>query len=238
MNKTIRLFTTAAPVLLLMGSSGCTWGLGGGGSETTEMHRHFSRIGDIQTGVVVGDMDRVKAAGEWLASYEGLVDTNPQAKTSLEKMRAEASRISKASDLQSVAEATGRLAASCGSCHQATGGGPNFVVGSSPPMGDSEGAVMIRHLWAADRMWEGLVGPSTETWLAGTEALQQGWDRYRGAIEASHSPTAARKFVDEVQEIAVTASAATTQEARAISYGDLLATCNRCHSGLGAVTER
>lgn len=238
MTKTIHFIRNAAPVLLLLGAGGCTWGLGFGESETTEMHRHFSRTVDIQTGVVVGDLERATSAGEWLATYSGVDEKYPQGAPYLEDMRAEAFTIAQAPDLDSVAEATGRMAAACGNCHSATDGGPHFVVGSMPPAGGSDAATMIRHLWAADRMWEGLVGPSSEAWQAGAKVLAEDGDTFGDLVQTSSSPDRARSYVSAIQELGLRASEAVSQDARAMTYADLLGTCNRCHSTIGVMAER
>jgi hypothetical protein len=97
---------------------------------------------------------------------------------------------------------------------------------------------MIRHLWAADRMWEGLVGPSSAAWEAGARVLAEDWEGFGEAIRASSSPDRAQSYVNAIQELGIRASMATTQDARAGAYGDLLGTCNRCHSTLGLMAER
>jgi cytochrome c553 len=231
-------FQVAALLALLMGAQGCSWNLGRTNPEPTEMHRHFSRTVDIQTGIVVGDLDRARSAAEWLATYQGLEASGPAGASHLEAVRAEAYLISQATDLDSVAKAAGTMAAACGGCHRATNAGPNFVTGSGYPEGQSQAATMIRHLWAADRLWEGLVGPSEDAWDAGAHALGQGWASFGQVIQASASPERARGYVAAVQDLAGAAANATTQEARGAVFGEILSTCNRCHSAVGVAAER
>lgn len=238
MAKTILRVQLAAILALLIGGEGCTWGMGRSNPEPTEMHRHFSRTVDIQTGILVGDLERVRSAAEWLASYRGIEAENSSGAVHLQTVREEAYRISRAAGLDSVARAAGTMAAACGSCHRATNGGPNFVVGSDYPEGQTPGGTMIRHLWAADRLWEGLVGPSENAWEAGARALGEEWTSSGDVVQTSSAPEQAQGYVTAIQELARIAVNATTQEARGEVFGEILGTCNRCHQVIGVMIER
>lgn len=213
----------------ILPATACTWGFGGG-SDVPPMHRQFSRTVDIQTGVVLGDLDRAREAGSWLLSQDAGASTAGGAGIYREAMRDHAATIAEAEDLDVVTVEVGRLAASCGSCHQASNGGPRFVAGSDAPEGDSRGAQMILHLWAADRMWEGLVGPSEEAWQAGTRALSELAPTLGWAIRASESPGEASRILQALSRLASEAGKARGQEERGAAYGRILETCRRCHS--------
>jgi cytochrome c553 len=218
--------------------SGCTWGLGRGNEDIPEMHRNLSKTVDIQTGVVQGDLEKAQKAAAWLVGSEDRAPFPQGAKEIEREMLGYAALIAEAPDLRSVAVQTGRLAGSCGSCHQAVDAGPQFVVGGRSPSGDSQEAQMVRHLWAADRMWEGLVGPSEEAWQAGARALAETEPALAQAYRASTRAGGSRVFLSEVNAVATDALEATGQEDRSEVYGRMLNTCNRCHAAMGILVER
>ena len=230
------LRSMVAPSLLagLVLSTGCTWGMGGGQEEVTGMHGNFSRTVDIQTGVVQGDLERARRAAAWLVEPENRSTFPASAQAYQEEMLRQASGIAAAPDLASVSAQAGQLAAACGSCHAALDGGPRFVVGSDAPQGRSQEAHMVRHIWAADRMWEGLVGPSEEAWLAGAESLSGTGPGLTEAFRTSFPTGVLAGFLEEVNALANEAMASDEPGERADVYGRILDTCRRCHAAIGA----
>jgi cytochrome c553 len=197
------------------------------------MHRNLSRTVDIQTGVVQGDLERAQQAASWLLGREGRMPFPPEVQVHEKEMLEYASQIAQARDLEVVAVGAGRLAATCGSCHQATNGGPKFVLGTDSPTGESQEALMVRHLWAADRMWEGLVGPSEEAWRAGAEAMAETRPALAQALRSSKGPGQVESLFGELNRLATEALEAEGLEAKANVYGQILTTCRRCHSPAG-----
>lgn len=233
MIRKCRWIAVAALLLTVTTLPGCIRGGAGGGPQTTPMHGRFSRTVDIQTGVVLGRMDRVRDAAAWIAEGEGRGDLPAGAEAYEARLRETAGLIARDQEPAAAAMHTAQMAALCGSCHLATGGGPRFVAGSEPEEGSTTGKRMIRHVWASDRMWEGLVGPSDEMWSAGTRVLEEGAETLEGAARASLSPEASRRTLTELRNLGRTGAAATTQEARASVYGKLLGTCYECHHAAG-----
>ena len=222
--------------LLLMG--GCSWIPGGGNRDVPEMHKKLSRTFDIQTGVVEGDLDRAKRAASWLVNREDGMVFPPEARPYQREFLGYASMAARAQDLEAVASQTGYMAAACGDCHIAMETGPRFVVGSTHPEGDSREAQMIRHLWAADRMWEGLVGPSESSWRAGASALAETGPALVTALRTSTLPARSpSSLAEEVVSVARDAMTAATTEARAQVYGRVLTTCNGCHKAIGIMVQ-
>jgi len=233
------LRSMVAPTLLagLVLSTGCTWAKGGGQEEVPAMHRNFSRMVDIQTGVVQGDLERATRAAAWLMDPENRSSVPTSAQAYQEEMLRLASVIADAPDLPAVSAQAGRLAAACGSCHEALDGGPRFVVGSDAPRGQSQEAHMVRHIWAADRMWEGLVGPSEEAWLAGAKALSETGPSLAETFRASLPEGVLAGFLAEVNALANQAMTSSGSDERPDTYGRILDTCHRCHAAIG-VTPR
>jgi hypothetical protein len=84
-------------------------------------------------------------------------------------------------------------------------------------------ARMTRHRWAADRLWEAIVGDSDDAWREGLDVLAAtpldfGVDR--------------APFARELQRIANNArrSKAPAASTRAATYGELLVTCAGGHT--------
>ncbi len=238
MRNTATAALAAAPLLGMLLAGGCTWGFGGGGEEVPAMHRNLSKTVDIQTGAVQGDLEKARQAASWLLERKDEMIVPPAGVEYQQAMLGAAARILEAPDLETVANEAGHLAASCGSCHQAVGGGPRFVVGNMAPGGTSQEAQMIRHLWAADRMWEGLVGPSEEAWKAGAEAMAETQSTLADVFRASSSLADPERYLREVNRFANEAVGATSLTEKADAYGNLLNTCNRCHSQVGRTTRR
>jgi cytochrome c553 len=133
-----------------------------------------------------------------------------------------------ASTLDAAASGVATMARICGECHVANGGPKPPAVDPDQPRAakrDTLAKRMIRHMVAADELWEGLTMPSEAAWKAGADALR-------------HAPTTAhqalpRGFVTrllEVRELGEDADEAQTPEQRSNVLGQLLATCAECHA--------
>lgn len=114
----------------------------------------------------------------------------------------------------------------CGSCHRVAGG-PKLTLGSPPPAADTSVKTrMKRHIWAVERLWEGVYAPSDASWKAGVDALAG--DQFpkevldKGGV---HARSAATRFTTLV------AGAGTKKKAeeRGALYASLLGTCSSCH---------
>lgn len=224
--------------ILLWAVVGCSWGVHESDGDIPEMHKNLSKTVDIQTGVIHGDLGKAQAAAEWLLSRRDQISFPAGGNEYRDEMLGYASRISTATELKVVAAQTGRLAAACGSCHEATGGGPKFVVGTGSPTGDSQESQMIRHLWAADRMWEGLVGPSDEAWMAGAEAMAESQPDLATELRTSGSIQQAEELLGEVNNLAQEALTVSDLDGRADVYGRMLDTCHGCHTASGILGTR
>ena len=211
---------TALAMALL---TSCTWGMGQGGQATPEMHQDLSKTVDIQTAIIQGDLVRARAAAAWLAAQHPGNEASSGSAALHSDLGRSAGLIARAEDLATAAAETGKIGATCGNCHVASGGGPRFDLQAGPPPGDSQGATMVRHLWSVDRLWEGLVGPSDDAWLAGSKALEATLSLPAGTVRGPEN------LLREVGEMAVEAQEVQGQAARAEVYGRILATCSQCH---------
>jgi hypothetical protein len=82
---------------------------------------------------------------------------------------------------------------------------------------------MARHRWAADRLWEGVIGNSDVAWHAGLDVL---------AAAPLDEPANRAGLARQLQRQAENARrpGPGTLTARAAVYGEILTTCASCHT--------
>jgi cytochrome c553 len=238
MNRNLRPGKAGSLLLAFLVAGGCSWNARAGDQDLPEMHKNLSRTVDLQTGVVLGDLEKTQRAASWVLTHDAPRPYSSEAEPYEREMMAYASRIAEAPDLRTAAAQTGMFAATCGTCHQALSRGPKFMVGNVAPGGESQEAMMVRHLWAADRMWEGLIGPSDESWLAGAEAMAETQPEMVRVFRAATGSPASESLLAEVNALAKEALNATGQEERGEVYGRMLGTCNRCHAPIGILVQK
>jgi cytochrome c556 len=195
------------------------------------MHGHLDQISAVKAAVIAGDLDAVRAPATWLAEHEQPAGMPSAWAPYVNEMRAQARVAATASDLTTVAYSISEIARSCGDCHSATGFAVAFGYDQRPPE-DVQNVTteMQRHLWAADRMWEGLMGPSDVAWGWGTEMLAD--VQLNGAQISDDADTAVLvdALAQQVREVGNNGSAAPAGAARSKAYGEFLSLCASCHS--------
>jgi cytochrome c553 len=150
----------------------------------------------------------------------------------LARMRAAATTLGTAGDLDDAARAEPRLAATCGKCHLATGTTPAIEIAALPDDDGSALGRMARHQWAADRLWEAMIVPSDTAWRDGLAVL---------AVTPLPTPklatvapeSAHRRIADlgaRLQRYAKQSRAAGSLDQRATEYGEILVVCASCHA--------
>jgi hypothetical protein len=85
---------------------------------------------------------------------------------------------------------------------------------------------MLRHQWAADRMWDALVAHNDDAWTAGADLLVDAPLFRDSKVEL---PEDLVKLGNQVHDLGARARATPTWPARAQLYGEFLATCATCH---------
>ncbi|HEY5944780.1 MAG TPA: hypothetical protein VIV40_04785 [Kofleriaceae bacterium] len=189
------------------------------------MHVRFASVQQIEQGIVASKLADVRTAARTIAALdepEVLARWQPY----LASVKTAAQDLARAEDVVDASRLAAELGRQCARCHQAIGGRIAFRGQPRPDTGTKIQDTMAGHQWAAARMWEGLIGPNDEHWLAGANGLQ-------------HAPLT---FVAESGELGIADDAALvrllarravtlkTQAERAELYGNLLATCASCHS--------
>jgi cytochrome c553 len=191
---------------------------------------HFANAGMLSDGVVAGQLESVRSAAKDMIERETGAGLSEKAQPYAEDLRAFARLAASAPDIESAASAVGRVGGACGSCHRVTKRGPVYEVLTSPPEGANPVATrMMRHQWAAQRLWDGLVGPSDDSWQAGAAVLKDAplfTDELTQDVEQYGEVT---KLAWNLWEVGALASSAKDQATRADLHGRLLATCADCH---------
>ena len=156
--------------LLLLATSMLAACAGGPDPDTaapSHMFAHFMQVGVIQSAVVSGDVGATRRPARWLASHPA-EQFPAAAEPALEQMRAEARIMLAQDELTDIARSLARMGTACGNCHRITDGGPHLRIEEAPPLTSAPEGHMNRHVWAVDRLWEGIIGPSDAAWAAGS----------------------------------------------------------------------
>jgi len=209
--------------------AGCAGGPDPEVAGPSHMYVHFTRVGDIVEAVVDGNVGATRDPARWLASHqsEGFPAAGADA---LERMRAQGRMILSQNQVTDIAMSVSRMGLACGSCHTAVGGGPRINVDMAPSASSDPGKTMVRHVWAVDRLWEGIIAPSDAAWASGAAVLAApGLD----LGPPGNRPQAADDLAERVPELGRLAKAARDPGERAEIYGHLLQTCALCHEALG-----
>ncbi len=222
----VRRAVVAVGSALVVGSLACGGGTRLGSPTDYQMWLHFEHAGRIQSAMIRGDLPTARVSARTLAASPSAPGIGPEGAEWVEELTVQASAIRDAPAFGEAATATGLLAATCGSCHEASGGGPVFRHGDPP---DDRGFAghMIRHSWGADRMWEGLVSNADDAWRAGAAVFAD------ESLEGDALTAKARQYADRLHELGRGAPGIRGLEERGARYGEILEQCSGCHAELG-----
>lgn len=190
------------------------------------MTAHYQDGVEIKDAVIAGDLDRVRAPARRLREVSGPIPASWR--PFMIKEGELATRILSARNLRTAATNAAALTDNCGECHEALGGGPRIDPAASPPAAAPRqlGQHMLRHQWAADRMWDALVAHNDDAWTAGADLLVDAPLFRDSKVEL---PEDLVKLGNQVHDLGARARATPTWPARAQLYGEFLATCATCH---------
>ena len=191
------------------------------------MHENFDLLRAIEKLLVRGKLDEGRTLARAIAEAPdepGLEAFAADAST----VRTRALAIARATTLDEALRKEAQLAAACAGCHASAGVLPEFrEPAKAPPDQPTIEARMTRHLWATDRLWEGVVGDSEPSWRAGLDVLAATplpWSRAEAERVA---------YARQLQRLADQARQAGANDQlgdRARSYGEILVTCAACHA--------
>ncbi|HSG07779.1 MAG TPA: hypothetical protein VLA36_05465 [Longimicrobiales bacterium] len=217
------------PLLAAAAFAGCAGGPDPEAAGLSHMYVHYTQVGEIVEGVVDGDVPATRSGARWLANHRSQ-QFPAGAEGPLEMMRAEARIILAQDKVTDIAMSVGRMGGACARCHVALNGGPRINVEMAPPATSDPDRTMVRHVWAVDRLWEGIIGPSDAAWASGAAVLAApGLD----LGPPGNRPAQADDLAKRIPELGQMAKAARDPRERAEVYGHLLQTCAQCHEALG-----
>ena len=186
------------------------------------MRDHQNQLTQARDALIRGQLVDATGALTWLAQHRE-PKASALARPFLERLHQHAQRALDSGDLRSASEAVGALAATCGECHAARGGGPKLEPSGFENL-DEELTVathMRGYFWASEALWNALVANRDELWTTGVATLS-----------ALEPPTRPRKLAPgfaAVQAWAKSAPTPANAAERGSAYGRLIVTCAKCH---------
>ncbi|MEO8702166.1 MAG: hypothetical protein ABI867_19135 [Kofleriaceae bacterium] len=191
------------------------------------MTEHFVVVSKLERAIARGHLDDAHRHARWIDEH----DEAPQLvawRPFVDEMRASARAIAETTDLPTAGVLAARLAAACSDCHVATHAVVTFAWEPVPDEAPVLQVQMRRHEWAAERLWEGLVGPSDALWREGTSVLATAkLDTVAASSGASRGDVLA--LANQVRQLARRATTLSERRDRATLFGELLSTCAGCH---------
>jgi cytochrome c553 len=197
------------------------------------MREHFIKVRETRQALIGDDIEAAKEAMQWLADNDPGTDALPeQLRGMLDAMREKAGDFGEATTLTEASESFAGMLNHCGECHTAIDGGPEFA---TPPLeeGDEIATQMMRHRWAIERMWEGIVSRDEEIYVAGAEILEDVRLRPEELPQGVVEPERIDAIIEHVHEEGAAAKESAEWPERTEHFGRLIATCATCHRAMG-----
>jgi hypothetical protein len=193
------------------------------------MYRHLDMARATERLLVRGNLEGARALAASMADAPdpaGLEAWARQAAVLRKRTRA----IANAASIDEACRRMAELSEACGSCHDDAGALVELDV--MPPLPADRQTMatrMARHTWAADRLWEGIIGDADVAWRAGLDVLAQTPPPF-SPLEGDRLALAKRlqDLADEGRQRARSDS----RRERAGLYGEILVTCAACHINL------
>jgi cytochrome c553 len=198
--------------------------------EISDMHVRLVHATQARDFVIKGQPSEAKAQLQWLLDNVP-IEGPPAQVVHLQDVHEAASKGLAAQDSAGLAEAIADVGRACGACHETAGDGPQFQAVTEP----ETDAAMARHVWAADRMWEGLIGPDPERWRRSADLLKievVDFSALYAGVDLETAGDAARLH-SRVHALADVGRMADDSADRVELYGAYIAACADCHALLG-----
>jgi cytochrome c553 len=191
------------------------------------MHENFGLLRAIEKLLVRGKLGDAQAFARAISEAPDEPGFQPFAKRAAE-VRERAAALAAAPTVDEGCRREAQLAAACAGCHVDSGVLPEF--NSLPRLPSDDASIparMARHLWATDRLWEGVVGQSDDAWRAGLDVLAATPPPWAKADRQRE------QLAGQLQRLAKQARQMQPSDQprnRARDYGEILGTCAACHA--------
>lgn len=224
-------FPKSAAAVALIGFS-MTPLIGAADSETVKhMHEHQDAMKAIQGAIIAGSLDGTREPGTWLLEHEEPAGLPAAGTEFVAAVRSAAADLLNADGLESAAEAASQMGLACGACHTASNVTVEFDEVDRPSDKEKERPHMQRHQWAADRMWEGLIGPDAVAFSRGANLLFE--SPVKPDVLAKHGGgDAAVGMSRRIHQLAANATTVSEPGERAEVFAEFIANCGSCHAEL------
>lgn len=181
--------------------------------------------------LIDGDLAAAQRAADKLAQTDYSRVVPADWKVGVGALQQHAAALSIAPNLVAAAQELGRMALSCGECHELRKRGPGRTLMVPLPWEDPPESLeerMQRHQMGVDQMWDGLVLPSENAWRSGTVTITRAPLRAPEQAHESISPELQAR-IEATRDLGRQARVATTFQERGRIFGELIAGCAQCH---------
>ena len=193
--------------------------------QRLHMHENFDLLRAIERLLIAGKLDEAKRFASAISEAPDAPAHGPWA-AYVVTVRDRAAALAVTPTLDQACRLEASLAGACAACHAEVGVTPEFRAFPLPPDKTTVEGRMRRHRWAADRLWEGIVGGADEPWRAGLDVL--------AAKPLDWGPPSSDRAIRAraLQRLALDARKQRTPtiESRTTAYGEMLVTCASCHT--------
>ncbi|MCW5812624.1 MAG: hypothetical protein KIT84_16465 [Labilithrix sp.] len=190
--------------------------------STTAMFRHEVLGLAVHDALVRGDVEGARRNARDLAARATIDGGSAEVVEGTSAMRAAAEQVA--------AAAMGALAQTCADCHARLAGPVRLEAGWPPRREPDRRAQMLRHAWAMNALWDGLIGNSEPPWREGAAVLADPAIAAKELVPKKTTTPEIDALRGSVEHLGARAAAASDTGVRATIYGELLATCADCHA--------
>jgi len=187
------------------------------------MHENFGMVAAIERLLVRNQLAPARELARGIATAPDEPGMSAWA-TETAKVREQASVVANATTVDDAIRAVTRLGGECAGCHIASSTLPDLAAPPAvPPDQITIEARMTRHRWATDRLWEGVIGLSDESWRGGLDVLVS------SPLPATELGADREALAKTLQRTALRARKVKAAD-RAQVYSDMLIVCASCHA--------
>jgi len=191
------------------------------------MREHYYRFTTIEHLVIRDDLYDVHAIARTIGQDVLLENGLERWSTQTALVNGAAAVLAIASTNEEACRSTAQVAVACALCHRDAKVSAMFGSPLPPPRDDaSVAARMARHVWATDRLSDGIIGAADDSWNAGLELLA------RTPAPSVASDARRADAARQLQELAAAARRTNQRDlmTRAGTYGEILVACSNCHT--------